>query len=290
MDRRSYLETAGAAAVTGLFAGCSGGGSESGSSDGSDGDSDGSDSETTYGILSTSVTDQPTDIGDFESCVVTLQGLWIKPAGDEGEEDATAEETATTESTTTETATETTESTDEETEEGDDSETDAEEEDGDNGRRYIEFEEEQSADLVELQGSNTQLIEETEVETGEYKFLQLDVTGIEGTLEDGSQAEIETPGNAPLKFNAAFEIRAEERTQFIADFTPVKRGNGSYIIQPVASGTTVLYGDEEYQGGDSDGGETESGTETETESGAETDDGGNETSGQGGNRTNGGGN
>jgi len=129
----------------------------------------------------------------------------------------------------------------------------------DGGRRYIEFDEPQEADLVQLQGDNSQLIDETELETGEYEYLQLDVSGVEGTLNDGSEATVDTPGNAPLKFNTSFEIREEERTTFVADFTPVERGTGSYIIQPVASGTTVLYGDEEYTGGDGSTAETEDG-------------------------------
>jgi len=190
------------------------------------------DGETTYGTLATSVTDQPTDIDDFEELIVTLQGIWVKPAESDGTE--------------TETSTESTE------EMGSDT-------DDDDGRRYIEFEEPQEADLVQLQGSNSQLVDETELETGEYEYLQLDVSGVEGTLTDGSEASVDTPGNAPLKFNAAFEIRAEERTTFVADFTPVQRGTGSYIIQPVASGTTVLYGDEEYDGGDASTTETDDG-------------------------------
>ena len=129
-------------------------------------------------------------------------------------------------------------------------------EDGD-GRRYIEFEEPQTADLVQLQGSNTQSLGETELETGTYQYLQLDVTGVEGTLDGGGEASVDTPGNAPLKFDAEFEIRAEERTHFVADFTPVQRGNGSYLIQPVASGTAVLYGDAAYTATDASG--TESG-------------------------------
>ncbi|WP_276251151.1 DUF4382 domain-containing protein [Haloarcula rara] len=222
MNRRQYLQTAGVATIAGLVAGCSG--STSG------------DSEKTYGTLSTSVTDQPADIDDFESCVVTLQGIWIKPA--EGGTESTEE----TPETTTEDSTD------------------------DDGRRYIEFEEAQEADLVELQGSNTQLIDETEVETGDYEYLQLDVSGVEGTLTDGSETTVDTPGEAPLKFNAAFEIREEETTSFIADFTPVKRGPNGYIIQPVASGTKVLYGDDEYTAEDATMTETATEDASATES------------------------
>jgi len=212
VNRRTYLKTAGVAATAGLVAGCSGS-----TSDGA--------GTPTYGTLATSVTDMPGDISDFESCVVTMAGIWVKPAESEITETGTGADEAT----------------------GTDSD----------DRRYFEFEEAQTADLVQLQGSKTQSLGETELETGSYQYLQLDVTGVEGTLEDGGETSVETPGNAPLKFNAEFEIRQDERTNFVADFTPVRRGNGSYIIQPVASGTTVLYGDAEYTDEDASG--TESG-------------------------------
>ncbi|WP_277540709.1 DUF4382 domain-containing protein [Haloarcula laminariae] len=219
MNRRTYLKTTGVAAAAGLVAGCSG------STDG--------DGTRTYGTLATSVTDMPGDISDFESCVVTMAGLWVKPAESDGTESGGTET---------------------ETEEASEAETGTE----DGGRRYIEFEEPQTADLVRLQGSNTQSLGETELETGTYQYLQLDVTGVEGTLDGGGEASVDTPGNAPLKFNAEFEIRGEETTTFVADFTPVKRGPNGYIIQPVASGTTVLYGDAEYTAEDASETETDS--------------------------------
>lgn len=220
MNRRTYLKTAGVAASAGLVAGCSG--------------STNGDGTPTYGTLATSVTDMPGDIADFESCVVTMAGIWVTQADSDGTDTGTEDGTE---------AAATAETSATGTEEGD-------------GRRYIEFEEPQTADLVDLQGSNTQSLGETELETGSYQYLQLDVTGVEATLDGGGEASVETPGDAPLKFNAEFEIRAEERTHFIADFTPVERGNGSYIIQPVASGTAVLYGDAEYTAEDASGTET----------------------------------
>jgi len=271
VNRRDYLETAGVTVTASLFAGCSSS-TDSGSTD--DGSGSGG---TTYGTLATSVTDQPSDIADFESLVVTIEGIWVKPAGDDGT-DAEAEEESETEST----GTEATETAAMGTESMNSTEMEAEAEsmetetDGD-GRRYIEFEESQDADLVQLQGGNSKLIDETEVETGEYQFLQLDVAGTDGTLTDGSEADVETPGNAPLKFNAEFEVREDERTTFVADFTPVQRGNGSYIIRPVASGTTVLYGDAEYTAADastatgSDGTEAGDDTATATDGGTEMD-------------------
>lgn len=181
--RRRYLTTTGAAvAATAGLAGCLGGGGT--------------------GTLATRVTDQPGDIADFESCVVSIVGIWLKPA------DATATGTA---------------------------------DDEDAGRERIDFDSAEEADLVELTDGNSTLLDERELETAEYEFLQLDVDGVDATLNDGSDATVNTPGDAPLKFDQEFEIRADTRTVFTADFTPVKQGNGNYMLQPVADGTSVEY-------------------------------------------------
>jgi hypothetical protein len=185
IDRRTYLATTGAvtAGVVGI-AGCIG---------------------DATGTLATRVTDQPGDIGDFESCVVTIVGTWL---GAEGAEDA-------------------------ETAEGTDEESD---------RTYHAYDEPRTADLVELQGENTQLVDERDLETGTHAFLQLDTDGIDATLEDGTAADVQVPGEAPLTFNERFEIREDTRTTFTADFTPVQRGQaGGYILQPVPTGITVEY-------------------------------------------------
>jgi len=250
MDRRRYLEGLGAVVATGAVAGCTGNGDNDG--DGG-GDSDG---ET--GLLSTSVTDQPNDIADFESLVVTIEGIWVKP--DDADDDAETEDAD--EDPDGDEDIDDADGAEETDSDGGDSE---DEEDGDDdadvdessGRYYIEFEEPQEADLVGLQGDESQLIDETELETGDYQFLQLNVSETTGTLEDGEEAPVETPGNAPLQFKHGFEIRAEERTRFYADFAPFRRGNGEYLIRPVASGTRVLYGDEEYEGGDGDDDDTD---------------------------------
>lgn len=184
LDRRTYLTAAGATAagMVGL-AGCTGG--------------------DATGTLATQVTDQPGDISDFESCVVTIVGMWL------GSEDAEAG--------------------DEEGEEPAD-------------REYYEYDEPQEADLVELQGDATALVDERELDTATYEFLQLDVDTIAATLDDGSDATVEMPGEAPLTFNQSFEIRENTRTSFTADFTPVKRGQaGGYVLQPVPQGIDVEY-------------------------------------------------
>jgi hypothetical protein len=157
------------------------------------------------GTLATRVTDQPGDIADFEECIVTVVGMWLGPEGsDSGTEDG---ETP-------------------------------------SDREYYEYDEPQEADLVQLQDGETQLVDERDLETGSYEFLQLDTDGVDATLNDGSEATVEVPGEAPLTFNQAFEIREDTRTTFTADFTPVKRGQtGSYVLQPVPDGITVDYGD-----------------------------------------------
>jgi hypothetical protein len=183
IGRRRYLKTTGAAAAaTAGLAGCMGG--------------------SATGTLATRVTDQPGDIADFESCVVSIVGIWLKPA------DATA--TGTTD-------------------------------DEDAGRERINFDSAEEADLVELTDGSSTLLDERELDTGEYEFLQLDVDGVDATLTGGGDATVNTPGDAPLKFDQQFEIRADTRTVFTADFTPVKQGNGNYMLQPVADGTSVEY-------------------------------------------------
>ncbi|MDL5361785.1 DUF4382 domain-containing protein [Halalkalicoccus sp. NIPERK01] len=276
MDRRRYIEAAGAAVLGSVLAGCaaSSPGEPSGENDTNAGEAGGTDpNEAETGTLATSVTDQPADIDDFESCVVTIDGIWVKPsdADDEGDEVETpGNETDEDEPEDPEGDAQANESS--ESEEGDEEgegedEGDEDGADESEGRRYIEFDEPQEADLVRLQGANTQLIDETELAAGEYRFLQLDVSGVEGTLADGGEAEVETPGNAPLQFKRRFEIRADEVTRFVADFAPVRRGRANrYLIKPVATGTRVLYGDEEYDpeaGDDSEPGGSDDASEAD---------------------------
>lgn len=183
VSRRAYLSSAGAVAGTIGFAGCLGGGGT--------------------GTLATQVSDQPGDIGDFESCVVTVVGMWI------GTEDA--------------------ESGDEDGEEPSD-------------RAYYEYDEPQAADLVDLQGESTQLVDDRDLDVATYAFLQLDVDGVDATLDDGSDTTVEVPGEAPLTFNREFEVREDTRTTFTADFTPVARGGaGGYVLNPVPDEITVEY-------------------------------------------------
>ena len=262
MQRREYLIAAGGAvAATGL-AGCTGG-NGNGTDDEYAGDTqaDGN-GGASRGTLAMQVTDQPGDIGDFESCVVTITEVRVKPGGGEG--GATATATATEQRATDETVTNGTVTNETAINESEDRET------ADADARGVQTHdvEDTRADLVELQDGNTELIAELDLETGDYRFLQLIVSEVEATLEGGGEAEVTTPGNAPLKFNESFEIRADMRTVFTADFTPVKRGIGdSYLLKPVAEGTEVEYEDDD-ESGTADG--TATGTETATDTDEET--------------------
>lgn len=212
LNRRTYLKSAGiATAGTIGLAGCTG-------------------AEAATGTLATQVTDQPGDIADFESCVVSIRGIWVKPSGDDADGDGS-------------------DSTDNETDDQQDGnetvdEQDESDVDESDGREYHEFDDPQEADLVKLQNGNTQLVDERELEARAYEFLQLDVTGVEGVLEDGGEADVGTPGDAPLQFKHRFEIREDQTATFVGDFTPVRRGRTEqYLLRPVANGTQVEYED-----------------------------------------------
>lgn len=267
-NRRAYLKATGAVGLAGAIglAGCTG------------------TADAATGTLATAVKDAPGDIEDFESCVITIEGIWIKSGGD-GTDDGTDEPetgdnetdagdpemTAGMETNETEmpVADDLAAQDDEEngTEQDEDEVTEQDEDDVDegDGRTYYEFEEAQEADLVQLQDGNTQLVDDREIPVGSYQYLQLDVSNVDGTLVEGGEAEVDTPGNAPLQFKHAFEVREGQRTVFTADFTPVKRGRTNrYLFQPVAKGTSVSY--EDAQTETESGTATENGTETATTS------------------------
>lgn len=187
LQRRTYLAATGAVtAALASFSGCIGRGQA--------------------GTLATQVTDQPGDIADFESCVVTITGMWLGP---------------------------------EEARSGEADDVDPA------GREYYAYDEPQEADLVQLQDGETQLVDERELNVASYEFLQLEIDGIDAVLENGSEATLEVPGAAPVTFNESFRIRAETRTVFTADFTPVRRGQtDEYVLQPVPEGISIEYGEE----------------------------------------------
>jgi hypothetical protein len=76
-SRRDYLRATGGLAAAGAvgLAGCMGG------------------AEATTGTLATQVSDQPGDIDDFESCLITIAGFWV--AGSDAADEATDTATST---------------------------------------------------------------------------------------------------------------------------------------------------------------------------------------------------
>jgi hypothetical protein len=113
----------------------------------------------------------------------------------------------------------------------------------DGKRRTVDVDDTE-VDLVELQGEESASVGTADLETGEYEFLQLEIGEVvAATLSDGSEAQVSTPGEAPLKFEQSFEVRSGETTTFVADFTPVKQGrSGGYALQPVADEVEVVHG------------------------------------------------
>lgn len=170
LKRRTYLRGLATVPVVGVLAGCSGG--------------------NDTGTLATHVSDQPGDIGDFETLLVHVNGIRVKPKNEE----------------------------------------------------LRRFDVDGTVDLTDLTGEASELIDETDLDTGTYEFLQLDADVTEATLSGSGSATVEVPGEAPLKFEAEFEIREGQTTTFIADFTPVKQGQtGRYVLQPVATEVEVIY-------------------------------------------------
>ena len=262
MQRREYLIAAGGAVAGTALAGCTGGNgnaTDGGDENAGDTQADGN-GGASRGTLAMQVTDQPGDIEDFESCVVTITEVRVKPDGGDG--GATATATSTAQRATDETVMNGTATNETAINESDDRET------TDADARGVQTHdiEDARADLVELQDGNTELVAELYLETGDYRFLQIVVSEVDATLEGGGEVEVTTPGNAPLKFNESFEIRTVTTTVFTADFTPVKRGNrDSYVLKPVAEGTEVEYEDDAESG-------TEDGTATGTETATDTDE------------------
>lgn len=170
MKRRTVLTSISSIALGSALAGCSSGGST--------------------GTLATSVSDQPADIEDFDTLLIRIDGIRVKPENEE--------------------------------------------------LRRLEADAE--VDLTELVGEASELVDETDLEAGSYEFLQLDATATEATLSAGGSATVELPGEAPLKFEHAFDVQSDQTTSFLADFTPVKQGQtGRYVLQPVADEVEVTY-------------------------------------------------
>lgn len=98
-----------------------------------------------------------------------------------------------------------------------------------------------TVDLTELKGDNATLMETFDLETGNYTKVFIHVSAVNGTLTDGSSADVKLPSEK-LQLNENFRIEENATVDFVYDITVIKRGgSGSYNIKPVASesGTDV---------------------------------------------------
>jgi hypothetical protein len=135
-----------------------------------------------------------------------------------------------------------------------------------------------TVDLTELQGENASQLGAIEVPNGTYDkvFVHVD-SDIDATLEDGSSQNVKLPSNK-LHLNTNFTVGNGEEIDFVFDMTVFERGNGDYILKPVASESGP---DKEFeekpsakQGGDDadeDDAETDSTESTGTETSASLD-------------------
>ena len=99
----------------------------------------------------------------------------------------------------------------------------------------------ETVDLTRLEGANSSLVEQYELENGDYERVFLSVGGIDGTLINGDSADVKLPSEK-LQLNEGFTVEANLTVGFVYDITVVERGNTSkYNIKPVASesGTDV---------------------------------------------------
>ncbi|MFC7176835.1 DUF4382 domain-containing protein [Halosegnis marinus] len=78
-------------------------------------------------------------------------------------------------------------------------------------------------DLTELRGANASLVEEYDVEEGNYTKVFLGVAAVNGTLTDGSSADVKLPSEK-LQLNSNFTVGNGEEVDFVYDINVVKRG------------------------------------------------------------------
>lgn len=260
--RRRFLAVCGGVG-TALLAGCTG---SSGL-----GAPAGSDSPT--GRFRLLVSDDPADIGDFDSLAVTFdRGRLFHAEAEADDETATATDatnetespadTETDTSTDTSTETDTATATSTETESSAENETatttdtlaetersantteaespkDGDEEADDDeqqGWSIIDLSGE-SADLTQLVGEKAQPIFDGELPAGRYTKLELYVADVEGIVDDEA-ADVKVP-SGKLQLTKPFEVEEGEAVSFVFDIHVVRQGSGGYNLRPVVSESGV---------------------------------------------------
>lgn len=224
VPRRRFLAIGAGVGAT-LLAGCSGSG--------------GTAPET--GEFRLLVSDQPADIGDFDSLAVTFDSARVFRAEQapttDSETTADENETTTQESDGTTTSDEgTTAAT-----------TDAEstEEEDDQDFTVLELDD-PTVDLTQVLGEDAMGVFEGELEAGTYSKIELAVSDVEGVV-DGETVAVKVPSEK-LQITNSFEISADEPVEFVFDINVVKRGpTNGYNLTPVISESGVAGRDVEYE-------------------------------------------
>ncbi|MXR40243.1 DUF4382 domain-containing protein [Halobaculum sp. WSA2] len=263
MTRHTTGWAAVAAALMLILAGCAGG-VPSGPSGGDAGTADGGDDGGTVNFY---ISDQQNAIDQFEHLNVTITEVTLVRA-DTDDADDTEDAESDDSDADDENETETTEPT--ETPESDDA---------DDGGEQVTYEVDNvTLDLTELQGANASKLGSVPVPNGTYTKVSVEISSVEGTLTDGSSADVKLPSNK-LRLNKEFTVGNGEEVDFVFDVTVFERGPNGYILKPVAgeSGTSdeveirdVDEDDEREEAEDADDAD-ESDDATETEE-AESDD------------------
>lgn len=95
-------------------------------------------------------------------------------------------------------------------------------------------------DLTQLKGANSSLVDQYEIESGNYTKVFLDASEINATLTSGASADVKLP-SGKLQLNQNFTVASDSSVDFVYDINVVKKGNGGYNLLPVASesGTDV---------------------------------------------------
>jgi hypothetical protein len=196
------------------------------------------------------VSDQPADIGDFDSLDVSFEKARIFRAEGGTREAAptTADGTGTTQDPAdTTNATETTASGSETTAASTTEAEDTEEAEDDGGEGYSEIDlDGATVDLTRVVGEDAIGVFEGELETGRYAKVELHVSAVEGVV-DGEAVAVKVPSEK-LQITTPFEVTAEESVEFVFDINVVKRGpTNGYNLTPVISESGVAGRDVEYE-------------------------------------------
>lgn len=233
--RRRFLAVCGGVG-TALLAGCAGNTGFGGQAE----------SDRPTGRFRLLVSDDPADIGDFDSLTVTFDRGRLFNAEAEGNDDETStatdavnetespadNETDTATATLTETERPTNTTPAESPTDGDEDADDGEQK----GWSIIDLSGE-SADLTQLVGEKAQPIFEGELPAGRYTKLELHVADVEGIVDDEA-VDVFVP-SGKLQLTKPFEVEEGEEVSFVFDIHVVRKGSGGYNLRPVVSESGV---------------------------------------------------